>query len=447
MQKKSNTEDRVTTSEPAAAAVAFEPDIYAVDPNPNTIAEIPDCKECSMSCEFGKVIGDDGCPLCQCKPKPACKECSMSCEFGKVMGDDGCPLCKCKPNPDCNECKMYCEFGKVMADDGCPLCQCKPKPDDSESGIENPLVEEVVDFEEEFQSGCKECSMSCEFGKVMGNDGCPLCQCKPNPAAAAVAFEPDIYAVDPNPNTIAEIPDCKECSMSCEFGKVIGDDGCPLCQCKPKPDDSESGIENPLVEEVVDFEEEFQSGCKECSMSCEFGKVMGNDGCPLCQCKPNPDDSESGIENPLVEEVVDFEEEFQSVCKECKMSCEFGKVMGDDGCPLCKCKPKPVCKECSMSCEFGKVMGDDGCPLCKCKPKPAVVSPKTVLRILLFEISSILSASITSAQTLDQVEDDVPDSEAGDDDDDFDGDDDMIDGDGDIIDEDDDLEEDFVKQA
>ncbi|XP_021377889.1 BPTI/Kunitz domain-containing protein 4-like [Mizuhopecten yessoensis] len=64
-------------------------------------------------------------------------------------------------------CMMYCQYGNVEDDDGCPICQCKPNPD-------SLVVREIQP-----QQGCPAvmCMIYCPNGHLLGSDGCPQCAC------------------------------------------------------------------------------------------------------------------------------------------------------------------------------------------------------------------------------------------------------------------------------
>lgn len=95
-----------------------------------------------------------------------------------------------------------------------------------------------------------------------------------------------------------------------------------------------------------------------CKMYCEFGNVVDENGCQRCACNPNP--------NP-------------PKCT-CGSSCELragtkGICARDGACvdgTLVKFTCEKVCPQlmCMMYCPFGTLVDADGCPSCSCKPDP-----------------------------------------------------------------------------
>jgi hypothetical protein len=95
---------------------------------------------CDMYCEFGYVVGDDGTCLCECQQPQACMG-DDYCKDAEYCNYDYClpnPYCvegepctdecwgACSPRPACEPlpCDVWCEFGHVLGPDGCPTCTC-----------------------------------------------------------------------------------------------------------------------------------------------------------------------------------------------------------------------------------------------------------------------------------------------------------------------------------
>ena len=112
-----------------------------------------------------------------------------------------------------------------------------------------------------------------------------------------------------------------------------------------------------------------------CAIYCEHGNVMDSQGCPTCECKPDP-----GSRCPPV----------------CAIYCPNGNEEDSNGCPTCKCKPECP-PECEMYCPAGKVMDGNGCPTCQCKPekKPFYCQP-FMCRLLFCNFRSSYQSIITT---------------------------------------------------
>jgi hypothetical protein len=133
----------------------------------------------------------------------------------------------------------------------------------------------------------------------------PVVGCGDNPAAEQVAAQ----------QSALESPRCGPgpvCDVTCEFGHQLDDNGCVTCACNPRPklDDpcanvlcaegTHCEVENvqcfvapcpPIVTCVPDKRPVCESGC---GLYCEFGNVLDENGCPLCRCNPPPWDDTKG---------------------------------------------------------------------------------------------------------------------------------------------------------
>ena len=319
---------------------------------------------CAMFCPNGFRTGEDGCPICSCNPvRPVIPEhchnrpmCRMHCETGFQTGEDGCPICRCNPPPEEVEptlpehcrvrpmCAMFCPNGFRTGEDGCPICSCNPvRPVIPEHCHNRPM-----------------CRMHCETGFQTGEDGCPICRCNPPPEDVEPTL-PEHCRVRPM------------CAMFCPNGFRTGEDGCPICSCNPvRPVIPEHCHNRPM-----------------CRMHCETGFQTGEDGCPICRCNSPPEEVEPTLP------------EHCRVRPMCAMFCPNGFRTGEDGCPICSCNPLdlpgPLREErpeeaevkliadpvsavsaslpthclgramCMMYCRYGFELGDDRCPICRCR--------------------------------------------------------------------------------
>ncbi|KNC84660.1 hypothetical protein SARC_03121 [Sphaeroforma arctica JP610] len=124
-----------------ALAVAAQEDVVdevtiVLDPEVSDTFELECGAQCKIACEFGNVLGEDGCPICECKPDPCSVINACPQDVGCLVVDgeaeciyDGSNPFENGPEPECGPvCTIFCEFGNVMDNGGCPMCECMPDP-------------------------------------------------------------------------------------------------------------------------------------------------------------------------------------------------------------------------------------------------------------------------------------------------------------------------------
>lgn len=188
-------------------------------------------KQClgDKDCKYGQICCPVACgTACKSSSDPVCKpvSCRMHCEFGFQEDGNGCKICKCKPSP-------------------CPLLRCVPVPEGVCSRDSYGIIDGVK---------CLFCPQ-----KIPCNEDCLL----PKKAGPCDAYFPRYYydtekgscqkfiyggckgnennfksldECERKCNTEPEEPECPPlCEIACKYGNVLDKNGCPICQCKPDP--------------------------------------------------------------------------------------------------------------------------------------------------------------------------------------------------------------------
>ncbi|XP_065323831.1 antistasin-like [Gordionus sp. m RMFG-2023] len=270
--------------------------------------------------------------------------------------DNGMSVMTTKPELPTSLSLYYCQFGNVMDANGCPTCQCKPNPN-------CPPV----------------CRIYCQFGNVMDANGCPTCKCNPRPRNLAslpnITLQGRPRGLVSNAVTAVDMTALRcppVCRIYCEFGNVLDVNSCPICQCNPNPN-------CPPV----------------CRIYCQFGNVMDANGCPTCKCNPRPrnlaslsdtfQDGRSGLDSNAFTAV---DTTVRSRCSpvKCLIYCEYGNVVDANGCSTCSCKDypdsasraaQPLCPPIMcFVCPYGNVVqkNSNGCLICNCKMYPTTIN-------------------------------------------------------------------------
>ncbi len=359
---------------------------------------------CRMSCPFGFVKDEIGCVVCQCMKQeesncPSSDRCGNFCPHGRQINPrSGCERCSCRwpvedesslsssestesdsydsdyigsvesdsaessddaeiiptepPYPGhCSRkiCAMLCQYGFVRDDNGCPICQCRKDPALQEE------EEEFIPEPQTFPEVCKNrpmCLMFCRNGYEVDQDGCPKCSCRQNPSDE----QNDREHEDPTQPPHVVCPPFR-CDEECPFGYKQSHNGCPQCTCRT------SDPTRPREEELDEHSEGAECPRRHCRIRCRFGFASDENGCELCQCLPPPDASRPPAPAPVR-------------CRpmQCGHICQHGHVKDQHGCPTCDCsnpqEVKPTAclhPRCLIVCQSGYVEGPDGCPTCQCK--------------------------------------------------------------------------------
>lgn len=216
---------------------------------------------CLHFCEFGFVLGSNGCPTCKCA-KP-CK--NVTCEFGtkcKEVADRWCGSVACvnttySPKCDlCPPCNKYCPYGTYVGSDGCPSCDCLDpcRGSSCKDGLKcRPKASimcgadacaNATYYPECVAKTCPTCNNICAFGYKTDNDGCPTCVCnepcknaKCGAGLMCKEVADNMCGGVPCANStysgqcVAQQTQCMTCAVLCPYGNVIGLDGCPTCVC------------------------------------------------------------------------------------------------------------------------------------------------------------------------------------------------------------------------
>jgi len=115
-----------------------------------------------------------------------------------------------------------------------------------------------------------------------------------------------------------------------------------VCLSDDSSDSSDSSDEDSEAEQERPAGEERLVRCKRpmCAMYCENGFKEGEDGCPICECVEDSEDSD----RPLIGRPDGHEVGTNPACAGrpmCLMYCELGFKRDDDGCPICDCLEDP----------------------------------------------------------------------------------------------------------
>ncbi len=246
---------------------------------------------CELHCEFGFMLDEQGCEICECLPRPEgchldrecpappmlgciglCVEgrCEVECRPEECRGDEDCPV----PHP--TNCRGVCLGGEcgMECDERCQSHEDCPAGEICEAGLcqaEEPC-EPVL------------CDLYCEFGFMLDEQGCEICRCRQPQECRA-----DQECLQPAaPNCWAE---CIEgsCEILCDqdcncihlYEPVCGEDG------ETYPNACEAGC--------VDVELLHEGACEEpcapvlCDLHCELGFMLDEQGCEICRCRePEP---------------------------------------------------------------------------------------------------------------------------------------------------------------
>ncbi|XP_065314192.1 antistasin-like [Gordionus sp. m RMFG-2023] len=78
----------------------------------------------------------------------------------------------------------------------------------------------------------------------------------------------------------------------------------------------------------------------------------------------------------------------------CRKFCPHGYVTDSDGCPSCECRPDPAdCPgSCLLFCTYGNELDKYGCPACTCKSEPDAKDDKDGVNKMVNKIK-VLSAT------------------------------------------------------
>ncbi len=214
-----------------------------------------DSRACTLECQFGRVIDENNCELCECKlPICAIPMCANICPNGYSKNEMGCDTCDCIGNVETQGadsmvrcrvpvCFAPCPFGSRKTPNGCETCDCL-------------VQEDIKVIEQQSLVPCHEisCTLECTFGRVLDENNCELCEC--NPPICAIPM----------------------CANVCPNGYNKNEMGCGTCDCI-------ENVQIPNSAEHLEIEELRQCPNISCTLECPFGRILDENNCETCQCK------------------------------------------------------------------------------------------------------------------------------------------------------------------
>ena len=134
---------------------------------------------CAIYCEFGNVLGPDGCPTCACNPAPQPVQCGANtCAAGEECCNASCGICV-PPGGVCTQ--QACAPADAGTPTACGFNTCAPGTEccNASCGICVPPGGACT------QQLCAcppvVCTLACQYGFQRGADGCEICACAPPP--------------------------------------------------------------------------------------------------------------------------------------------------------------------------------------------------------------------------------------------------------------------------
>jgi hypothetical protein len=220
---------------------------------------------CSAKVQFDSDCSDPGCRL--------------ACEFGYILDEEGCTVCECAPPPGGCEpllCDLFCADGFQKGADGCEICACvEPQCDDPNPAgcVVNECPPDLVC---DTMQGCAPSECYCDQGSWVCTDDCSGGVCVPAGVCAG-----------PNPAGCL--------SQGCPAGEVCDEKlGCASSECYCDPEtaswictnDCGGGI---CVPDPTGCSEPYPGGCFE--TGCPFEEVCTPTSgvCVPSSCVCDPD--------------------------------------------------------------------------------------------------------------------------------------------------------------
>jgi len=253
-------------------------------------------------CPYGKRHDEHHCQLCECRPSPRCRStgpqisCSMHCEQGFQIGQDGCPTCTCyNPLTASQLPAAPAADGVVVAAAAGDQVQQLPadvpprtrpgprRPGGGASVGHHSAGASVTSEESSSPRLCATCMKFCSAGFRMGSDGCPLCECNDDPPTGTDAPGRPRGGRGRNgrPGRRHGLQCYRPtCAMYCENGFRRDQNGCTLCECQQSGD---TPLQMPTDSSV-------QCRTLQCHSrkNCAFGfAVDSTTNCPSCACRPD----------------------------------------------------------------------------------------------------------------------------------------------------------------
>ncbi|MBN2693802.1 hypothetical protein JXR93_03985 [bacterium] len=418
-------------------------------------SECPDIM-CAIDCEFGFKIDENGCSICECVEATVCEQ-DSDCPEGFFCALMDCAdevdcigggVCYPKEQPECDE-NTPCALGEVCVNGVCETqnCDCPTlfAPVCGENGItygnacfaacDNAIIAHEGECEEilcESDSDCPNgffCALvDCSDDDVdcLGGSICmPIQNNCPHECDSDIDCDEGFFC-----STIRCITDsgltgsvCEKkvecepilCDLYCEFGFILDENGCEICQCNEPHNICYSDDECPdgqfchLMEDVdygycqpneiecrVDSDCESGAQCLNglciinfCPSECEIDSDCGDgfycsqiycltpDGVPGTECVMEFEYCESDLDCSEGEYCLDGLCFVQSACfhdcdsdRDCEegFSCIQLDCLTVDGETGSVCEWNNQCEDltCDLYCEFGFQVDDNGCEICVC---------------------------------------------------------------------------------
>ena len=397
---------------------------------------------CEMDCPEGYRLDELGCPTCECGQgclcpalsDPVCgsdgitylNPCLASCENprGTIVHQGPCG---CEEVP-CDLCE-WTEF--VVDDNGTCTCVCVDEPSCECPAVYDPVCgSDNITYGNACEARCEGmdilyqgecgfectpliCDLFCPEGFSKDPYGCDICECNTEDNCICSEVWNPICGLDgrtyPNECILrcsgieSDYPgdclsDCPEvvCEQACQYGWVIDDRGCEICECLTPEDCNCPNNQNPVCGmDQNTYNNSCLAGCAgvdiasdarcetlecpelECEIECEIEYLLTQDGCPTCECleisscecpdEYTPVCGSDGItySNDCFAECEGVSSFTEEACSDpcpqfpCTRYCEFGFVYTDEGCPICECVNNEFIDSCDCPDEFSPVCGVD----------------------------------------------------------------------------------------
>jgi hypothetical protein len=263
------------------------------DPLPDKCAYtdyMPTCKEANSECNGGGLCCPNECAVLSCSksPEDPVPPEENQCPIRAAMYPDHCATERyapgCKDDSTCNGglcCPNEC---------GVPMCTSPPAPKDNcdDSCLSSPCCT-CSHYNDQYSCACA--------GMAPGSRGCFFGSCSNNPCLAGETCS-DLFGDGRSYicKTECALP---KCVNNCDSGYLTDDKGCQTCDCVPScaavtcPEDQVCQLQTVYcIKAPCPAQPTCVPKSKDCPKMkckpCEYGYLKDADGCPGCNCSPNP---------------------------------------------------------------------------------------------------------------------------------------------------------------